>query len=113
MLAPNSTTPATPLRFLFRIGVWLHAVLVAAQVISAGALMSGERLGAAAHHHGAHAAVIVCFLVTVIAWLLRRSGQATSQIVLVSGALVVLEVAQTALGYNRIMALHVPLGGLL
>jgi uncharacterized membrane protein YgdD (TMEM256/DUF423 family) len=103
-------TQTTVLPRALRISVALHAVLIGGQVLSSGLLFGGSGIALAAHEHGAQIAQIVCLVVLALALVLRRRGQVPRPVVIVAAILFFGEALQTALGYNHLLAIHVPLG---
>ena len=103
-------TPTTGFSRAFRTNVVLHAVLIAGQVLSSGFLFGGSRIALVAHDHGAQIAQIVCLVVLALALILRRRGQVSPPVVIVVAVLFFGEALQTALGYNHLVTIHVPLG---
>jgi uncharacterized membrane protein YgdD (TMEM256/DUF423 family) len=94
----------------FRISVVLHAVLIAGQVLSSGFLFAGSRAALMAHERGAQINQTVCLVVLALALVLRKRGQVSRPVVIVAAVLFFGEALQTALGYNHLLAIHVPLG---
>jgi hypothetical protein len=96
--------------WILRFALAVHALAAVAQPILAGRYLSGDfdALGL----HGANGAlvllaVMVSFAAAVLYWLLGR-GSARPAVVL--AALFVAEIAQVAVGAQRVLTVHIPLG---
>jgi hypothetical protein len=94
---------------LFGIAVTVEAVLAFVQPVLAGSLLAGHYDMLAAHRYGAFATIAVAVLMTVFAVLVRRSG-GPRWLALLCVVIVLFEGGQISLGYQRILAVHVPLG---
>jgi hypothetical protein len=96
-------------RLLFGIAVTVEAVLAFVQPVLAGSLLAGHYDMLAAHRYGAFATIAVAAVMTVLAVLVRRSG-GPRWLAPLCVAIVLVEGGQISLGYQRILAVHVPLG---
>ncbi|WP_427888918.1 hypothetical protein ACQHIV_36675 [Kribbella sp. GL6] len=87
----------------------LHAVLVCLQPVFAGVYLNGTPLGIRMHEHTAEVLVgagLIQLLAATFWW--RAGGRWVAPAV--SLLIVAGEVVQTAMGYSRQLAIHIPLG---
>jgi hypothetical protein len=96
--------------WLFRGTVTLEAVLAMTQAALAGGFLAGHYGLLDMHAMGGSATGITAVVQTVAAVLLWRPGGGPGWPALASGTLFAAEAAQIALGYGRVLAVHVPLG---
>jgi hypothetical protein len=104
-----ASRPAWPLG-LFRGVATLYAVATVAQPFLAGLFLSGSFSALKAHEVTGQAVGglgIVTLLCAVLLWRLRGTS---TMAVRMSAGLLVADILQIILGYDRILALHIPLG---
>ncbi|MBW8482925.1 hypothetical protein [Actinomadura parmotrematis] len=99
--------------WLFRIAVTVQALLVFAQAVTAGRFLSGSYGALGAHGNGAVAATVAALAVTAAAVLMWRPGGGPARFIAPGALLAVLSAAEMALGFGRVLTVHVPLGVLL
>ena len=88
----------------------LHALAVAAQPLLAGAYLNGH-LDAIGIHAGVASAVVLLALIQLVLTLLYRLvGGGPWWPCCASLAILVLEVVQVTMGYQRQLGIHIPLG---
>lgn len=104
--------PTTPTRtwMLLVIVLGLHAVSAAAQPMLAGAYLSGSVDAIDLHSIAGSSLVLVSLVQGVLAVLFWRRGGGPGWPALATVALLLAESVQLAMGYVRILAVHVPLG---
>jgi hypothetical protein len=95
---------------LFRTVVTVEAVLALGQAVLAGRFLSGHYDALALHAANARATAITAIVQTGAAILVWRPGRGPAWPVFASAALFGAEAAQIALGYARVLTVHVPLG---
>jgi hypothetical protein len=95
---------------LFRVVVVLHAAMTITQAVAAGGILQASAVGLAVHQAVGGTVLLVAFVQVPLAVLAWRPGRLPAWPVGVSAALVVVEVAQVALGATGVLAVHVPLG---
>jgi hypothetical protein len=88
----------------------VQVALLAAQTISAGLLLSGHAMFVAIHEWGGRLAVLSAAALFLLVLRSRAQGQATDALIWISASLAIAEVLEIALGYRRILSIHVPLG---
>lgn len=94
----------------FRVVAVLHAVMTVVQAFAAGALLQASDAGLVVHQAVGGTLLLVAMLQVPLAVLAWRPGRLSPWPIAVSGALVVAETAQVAIGYVGVLAVHVPLG---
>ncbi|WNM31037.1 hypothetical protein RKE30_11750 [Streptomyces sp. Li-HN-5-11] len=107
--------PAPPARprwplLLFRVLVTGEAVLAAGQAVLAGSFLSGHYGALDLHALNATATGLTAVAQTVAAVLLWRPGGGPAWPAVTSALLFGAEAGQIAMGYGRVLAVHVPLG---
>jgi|SRR4051812_9724438 heme A synthase len=111
MLTGTSRTTRPRIRRALRVATTLVAVDAYAQAVLAGRFLSGDVGMLLVHrYNGAEglAALTVALVVTaVIAW---RTGQVSGHIVALSVVLTGMVLVQVAMGFNRVLGVHIPLG---
>jgi hypothetical protein len=95
---------------LFRATATAYALAAAAQPLLAGLLLSGSFSALKAHEVTGQAVGGLGILTLICAILLWQVGGGSVAAVRISGGLLVGVVLQIILGYDRLLALHVPLG---
>lgn len=95
---------------VFRTVVTLEAVLGFGQAVLAGSFLSGNYGALDMHAVNASATGITAVAMTLAAILLWRPGGGPAWPAIASGLLFGAEALQIALGYGRVLAVHVPLG---
>ncbi|OIJ89991.1 hypothetical protein BIV24_18670 [Streptomyces colonosanans] len=95
---------------LFRIAVTCEAALALGQAVLAGSFLSGHYEALKMHELNAAITVVVALALIVAAVLLWRPGRGPGWPALASAALLVSEGLQVGMGYNRTLAVHIPLG---
>jgi hypothetical protein len=107
--AERAKPPSWPL-WLFRVIVTVEAVLAFDQAVFAGQFISGDY--GALNSHAANAGITgtVLIIEAVAGVLLWRPGRGPAWPIWAALGLVVMAGVQTALGYGRVLAVHVPLG---
>jgi hypothetical protein len=108
---PSDTPPRPrwPL-MLLRIVATLYAVATVAQPFLAGMFLSGSFSALKAHEVAGQAVGGLGILALVCAILDWRLRGGPAMVVRITGGLLIADVLQIFLGYDRILALHVPLG---
>ncbi|MFF4121219.1 hypothetical protein ACFY0P_48585 [Streptomyces sp. NPDC001714] len=106
---PNSIVRPWPLAF-FRVAVTCEAALALGQAVLAGSFLSGHYQALDLHAFNATATGLTAVAQIVAALLLWRLGGGPNWPFLVSIALFGAEAGQIAMGYARVLAVHVPLG---
>lgn len=96
-----------------RVVAVLHALSFLLQPIMAGLFLSGQDSAIDMHATNASIVVLLCLVMTVLAFLLWRRGRIPRAAFTTSLALLVVEIIQTMVGYSHIMWLHIPLGVLM
>lgn len=94
----------------FRAVAVLHALMTVAQAVAAGALLQASAAGLVVHQAVGGTLLLVAMLQVPLAVLAWRPGRLSPWPIAVSVALVTAEIAQVALGYVGVLAVHVPLG---
>lgn len=95
---------------LFRATATCYALAAVAQPFLAGLFLSGSFSALKAHEVTGQAVGGLGILTLICAILLWRVGGGSVAAVRISGGLLVAVVLQIILGYDRLLALHVPLG---
>lgn len=95
---------------LFRATATVYALAAVAQPFLAGLFLSGSFSALKAHEVTGQAVGGLGILTLICAILLWRVGGGSVAAVRISGGLLVGVVLQIILGYDRLLALHVPLG---
>ncbi|MFD8724636.1 hypothetical protein ACFV2H_43435 [Streptomyces sp. NPDC059629] len=95
---------------LFRTVVTCEAVLALGQAVLAGSFLSGHYAALDLHALNASATGLTAVAQTAAALLLWRPGGGPGWPALASVALFGAEAGQIAMGYGRVLAVHVPLG---
>jgi len=95
---------------LFRAVTVLHAALTVTQAIAAGAVLQASVAGLTVHQAVAGGLFLVATLQIPVAVLAWRPGRLPAWPIAVSAGLLVVEVAQIAVGATGVLAVHVPLG---
>jgi hypothetical protein len=111
-MAADGTRPKVrrwPLLF-FRTVVTCEAVLALGQAVLAGSFLSGHYRALDLHALNATATGLTALAQTMAALLLWRPGRGPGWPALASAVLFGVEAGQIALGYGRVLAVHVPLG---
>lgn len=94
----------------FRVVAVLHAAMTVVQAVAAGALLQASEAGLVVHQAVGGTLLLVAMLQVPLAVLAWRPGRLSPWPIAVSGALVVAETAQVAIGYVGVLSVHVPLG---
>jgi hypothetical protein len=94
----------------FRAVAVLHAVLAVVQPVAAGAVLQASVAGLEVHRAVGSVVGLVGMVLVPLAVLAWRPGRLPAWPIAVAVGLVVAEVAQIALGYTGLLAVHVPLG---
>lgn len=92
-----------------RVTAALHAVLALAQPILAGTYLDGSSVAIRVHESAGSTLPLIALAALVAAVLFRRGGGKTWPAI-AAGSLMVAGVLQIVIGYNRNLAIHVPLG---
>ncbi|MER6125838.1 hypothetical protein ABT173_25060 [Streptomyces sp. NPDC001795] len=95
---------------VFRTVVTCEAALALGQAVLAGSFLSGHYGALDLHALNATATGLTAVAQTVAALLLWRPGGGPRWPVMVCAALFGAEAGQIAMGYGRVLAVHVPLG---
>lgn len=107
--ADGGRAPAWPL-WLFRVIVTVEAVLAFDQAVFAGQFISGDYGALNSHAANAGFTGTVLIVEAIAGVLLWRRGRGPAWPIWAALGLVVMAGVQTALGYARVLAVHVPLG---
>jgi heme A synthase len=111
MVIGTSRTAKPWVRWGLRAATTLVALDAYAQAVLAGRFLSGDVGMLLGHRYngtdGVVALSVVLIVMTVIAW---RSGQVSGHLVALSVVLTGLVVLQVAMGFNRVLGVHIPLG---
>ncbi|MER7182384.1 hypothetical protein ABT404_23340 [Streptomyces hyaluromycini] len=114
VLPPPANGGRPPVRrwalMLFRTVVTCEAVLALGQAVLAGSFLSGHYAALDLHALNATATGLTAVAQTAAALLLWRPGGGPGWPALASAALFGAEAGQIAMGYGRVLAVHVPLG---
>ncbi len=95
---------------LFRGVAVLHAAMTVTQAVAAGAVLQASTVGLTVHQAVGGTLLLVAMLQVPVAVLAWRPGRLPAWPIVLSGALVVVEIAQVAFGGAGVLAVHVPLG---
>lgn len=95
---------------LFRVVAVLHAAMTVTQAVAAGAVLQASTVGLIVHQAVGGTLLLVAMLQVPAAVLAWRPGRLPAWPIALSSALVVVEIAQVALGATGVLAIHVPLG---
>jgi hypothetical protein len=108
---PAETRPAKRWPFwLFRIAITIAAILMFDQAIFAGQFLSGNYPALLSHRNGSSAAVGAVVACIVTAAIQRRVGKGPLWPLFASIGLFLIAGIQTSLGYQLVLAVHIPLG---
>lgn len=97
-------------RVLLIVVLGIHALAAAGQPFLAGAYLSGDVDAIDVHSVSGSMLVLVSLVQFVIAVLFWRPGRGPLWPALATAALFFAEIMQVAVGYVRVLAVHVPLG---
>jgi hypothetical protein len=103
----------TWVRWPFRISITAGVVLLADQAVFAGQFLSGSFVALHLHRENATVAGIVVFVAAVAAVPLRWPGGGPWWPAVACLVLLALVAAQIALGFARVLTVHIPLGVLI
>ncbi|HSK60863.1 MAG TPA: hypothetical protein VK935_17625 [Actinomycetospora sp.] len=101
---------AGPAVGLFRVVTVLHAAMTVVQAVAAGGVLQASLVGFLVHQAVGGTLLLVALVQVPVAVLAWRPGRLPAWPVAVAAGLLVGEVAQVALGFTGILAVHVPLG---
>jgi hypothetical protein len=93
-----------------RVAAVVNTLALIVQAVLAGMFLSGQDSAIDLHATTATAVVALGLVLTILGFLAWRRRLVERSAFTVSTALLVTEVAQTAIGYAHLMWLHVPLG---
>ncbi|PVZ03649.1 hypothetical protein [Actinomycetospora cinnamomea] len=95
---------------LFRAVTVLHAAMTVVQALAAGAVLQASLAGFLVHQAVGGTLLLVAVAQVAVAVLAWRPGRLPPWPIAIAAGLVVGEVAQVALGFTGVLAVHVPLG---
>lgn len=98
------------LRWALRIVVTLHALDAFAQPVLAGRFLSGDYAMLGTHGNNAIIIAITGFVQTILAILYWRPAGGQGWPAMVALGISIAEPIQIALGFNRLVGIHIPLG---
>ncbi|MGQ7786850.1 hypothetical protein [Nesterenkonia sp. PF2B19] len=101
---------ALTLRWLFSAVVILHALMVLAQPFLAGGSLDGHAVPLLAHAAVGGTLILVSMVLVVLGVLAWMPGGGSAWAPVMALGLVILEIAQVALGHLHLLSIHVPLG---
>lgn len=93
-----------------RVVAVLHALSFFLQPIMAGLFLSGEDQAVDTHATNGMILILLCLVMTVLAFPVWRRGQVPRMVFTNAAALLVAELVQMMAGFAHLMWLHIPLG---